>query len=245
MSKSDDKRSPNNVPATKQAPLAPKRQILVVDDHPMTRVGLLQLIQQEPDLEVCGQAGDRREALHLLSNAQVDLVITDITMPGGGGIELIQDIRVMHPHVPVLVVSMHDENIYAARALRAGARGYVMKEAGAETVLEALRRVLAGKVYLSRPMEEQILQTLGGRSTTEPQVAAGVETLSDRELQVFELIGQGRNTKEIAHHLCLSPKTVDVHRARIREKLGLRSTTALFRYAVCWIESQGKGSRPE
>lgn len=248
MSKSADKPLTSTAPAnpgSERAALVRKSQVLIVDDHPMTRAGLVQLIQQETDLEVCGQAGDRREALGVLSGRRVDLVITDISMPGRGGIELIHDVHVMHPDVPVLVVSMHDENIYAARALRAGARGYVMKEAGAETVLKALKRVLAGKIYLSRTMEEQIMETIGGRSTSKPHALVGVEALSDRELQVFELIGEGKNTKEIASRLSLSPKTVDVHRANIREKLRLGSSTSLLRYAVCWVESAGKDRETE
>jgi DNA-binding NarL/FixJ family response regulator len=226
-------------PSEEQTTL-PKRQVLLVDDHPMTRGGLAHLIRQQPDLDICGEAGDRREAMGCLGKTTVDLVITDITMPGGGGVELIHDIRTARPEVPVLVVSMHDEYIYAPRVLRAGARGYVMKEAGAEIILEAVRKVLSGKVYLSSEMSERLLETFGRVDAKEKPTSPGVETLSDRELQIFELIGKGKNTKEIAVHFGISPKTVDVHRSKIRQKLRLDSTTSLLRYAVCWVENRGK-----
>ena len=213
-----------------------RKKILLVDDHPMMRVGVTTLINGEPDLRVCCQASDAEEALSELPKCSPDLVITDVTMPGRGGLELIKDIKALCPNLPVLVVSMHDEMLHAERALRAGARGYLMKEAGGEKMLEAIRKVLAGQVYVSEKMSARILDGLSGRKprgSTSP-----IEKLSDREFEVFQLIGQGRSTKEIATQLNLSPKTVEVHRSHIKEKLDLKDATSLVRHAVRWVETQ-------
>jgi len=213
-----------------------RKKILLVDDHPMMRIGVTTLINGEPDLTVCCQSSDAEEALSEIPKCSPDLVITDVTMPGRGGLELIKDIKALRPSLPVLVVSMHDETLHAERALRAGARGYLMKEAGGEKMLEAIRKVLAGQVYVSEKMSARILENLSGgkpRGSSSP-----IEKLSDREFEVFQLIGQGKSTIEIARQLNLSPKTVEVHRSHLKEKLELKDATSLVRHAVRWVETQ-------
>ncbi len=213
-----------------------RKRILIVDDHPFMRAGLGQLIDKQPGMMVCGEAGDPAAAMKELEKGQVDLVLTDITMPGRSGIEFIKDLQAVYPQLPILVISMHDEVIYAERVLRAGARGYIMKEAGGENLLAALRRVLEGDVYVSPKMSARFLDNMSGRKprgSTSP-----IEKLTDREFEVFQLIGQGKSTRDIAKQLNLSSKTVDVHRGHIKEKLGLQDTTALVRHAVRWVETQ-------
>jgi DNA-binding NarL/FixJ family response regulator len=202
----------------------------------MMRAGLAQLINKQPDVEVCCEAGNPAEALQEIPGCQPDLLVTDITMPGRSGVEFIKDVLALHPALAILVVSMHDELIYAERLLRAGARGYVMKEAGGEKLLAAIRQVLGGKVYVSERLSATLLDTLTGRR---PRGSSSpIEKLSDREFEVFQLIGQGKSTREIAQQLHLSSKTVDVHRAHIKEKLELKNATALVRHAVRWVETQ-------
>ena len=213
-----------------------KRKILVVDDHPFMRAGLSQLIDRQPDLCVCGEAGDPATALQQMSKSPVDLVLSDMTMPGRSGIEFIKDILALHPKMAILVVSMHDEMIYAERVLRAGGRGYIMKEAGGENLLAAIRQVLSGQVYVSQKLSAKILDNLSGkkpRGSSSP-----IEKLSDREFEIFKLIGDGKSTREIAAQLGISAKTVDVHRAHIKEKLELKDATSLVRHAVRWVETQ-------
>jgi DNA-binding NarL/FixJ family response regulator len=217
------------------APLSRKR-ILLVDDHPMMRAGVAQLVNKQPDLEICCEAGNPAEAFNALEKAKVDLLLTDITMPGRSGIEFIKDLLVLHPELSILVVSMHDETIYAERMLRAGARGYIMKEAGGENLLAAIRQVLGGQVYVSPRMSAKILDNLSSRK---PRGSISpIEKLSDREFEIFQLIGQGKSTREIARQLNLSSKTVDVHRGHIKEKLELKDVTSLMRHAVRWVETQ-------
>lgn len=216
---------------------ASRKRILIVDDHPFMRAGLAQLIDKQPDLQVAGEAGEPAEALRQLGKSMVDLVLTDITMPGRSGIEFIKDVQAIHPGLAMLVVSMHDEVIYAERVLRAGARGYVMKEAGGEALLQAIRQVLAGQAYVSPRVSAKILDDMSGRK---PRGSSSpIEKLSDREFEIFQLVGHGKSTRDIAQQLSLSPKTVDVHRANIKEKLGLKDATALVRHAVRWVETQG------
>jgi DNA-binding NarL/FixJ family response regulator len=215
---------------------APRHRLLLVDDHPMTRAGIAQLIGKQPDLEVCGEAGSPAEALTQIEKCNPGLLLTDITMPGRSGVEFVKDVLAVHPNLAILVVSMHDESIYAERCLRAGARGYIMKEAGGEKLLAAIRRVLAGQVYVSDEMSARILDNLSARK---PRGSSSpIEKLSDREFEIFQLIGQGKSSREIAEQLHLSPKTVDVHRGNIKEKLELKDATALVRHAVRWLESQ-------
>ena len=215
---------------------------MLVDDHPMMRAGLASLINRQADLEVCGEADEPAKALQSIPAAKPDLVVTDLTMPGRGGLEFIKDVQVMHPGLSMLVVSMHDEMLYAERALRAGARGYLMKEAGGEKLLIAIRHVLGGQVYVSERLSAQLFESMTSRR---PRASnSPIEKLSDREFQVFQLIGQGKNTRDIAKQLCLSPKTVDVHRANIKEKLALPDGTALVSHAVRWVETQGSSTTP-
>jgi DNA-binding NarL/FixJ family response regulator len=204
------------------------------------RAGLAQLIDRQPDMMICGEAGNPTEALHALASSKPDLVLSDLTMPGRSGLEFIKDLKAAHDNLAILVVSMHDESVFAERALRAGARGYIMKEAGGENLLAAIRQVMRGEVYVSARMSARILEGLSGarpRASKSP-----IEKLTDREFEVFQLIGQGKSTRDIAEQLHLSPKTVDVHRGNIKEKLELTDATALIRHAVRWVETQGTDS---
>jgi len=200
------------------------------------RAGLAQLIDLQPDMVVAGEAGNPAEAIQKFAVAKPDMVLTDMTMPGRSGLEFIKDLRAAYPDVAILVVSMHDEAIFAERALRAGARGYIMKEAGGENLLTAIRQVLGGQIYLSPRMSANALDIFSGRR---PRGSSSpIEKLSDREFEVFRLVGQGKSTRDIAQQLHLSTKTVDVHRGHIKEKLELKDTTALVRHAVRWVETQ-------
>ena len=223
-------------------PQQTRRKILLVDDHPMMRIGVTTLINAEPDLTVAGQANTAEQALTEIPRCQPDVVVTDMTMPGKGGLEFIKDVKALYPELPVLVVSMHDEMLHAERALRAGARGYLMKEAGGEKLLEAIRKVLSGQPYVSERMATKIFDVFSGRGPGSQ--ASPIEKLTDREFEVLQLIGQGLTTKAIAQRLNLSSKTVDVHREHLKEKLQLENATSLIRYAVRWVESQGSGSAP-
>ena len=214
-------------PLTSQA----KRRILLVDDHPLMRHGLAQLIAQQHDLLVCDETGSAEEALDLVRTLRPDLVLVDVTLPGKPGLELIKDLTTMFPEIAVLVFSVHEESLYAERALRAGARGYLMKSIGGEELLRAIRHVLAGKVYLSPDLSDRILDSLSGNLR---RPAGVLSVLSDREFEVFRLVGEGLPTREIGMRLPISGKTVETHRLRIREKLGLTSPSELTKYAVRW-----------
>jgi DNA-binding NarL/FixJ family response regulator len=216
------------------------KTILIVDDHPMMREGLAQLIGNQPDLAVCGEAGDAREALEKIKALQPDLVLTDITLPGKNGLELIKDIQALHPGVLVLVISMHEETLYVERVLRAGGRGYVMKQEGGKKIAQAIRRVLEGQVYVSEKMSAKILEIFSGHRAN--VASSPVEKLTDREFEVFQLIGLGYDTKQMAEKLHLSTKTIEVHRANIKAKLKLTSIAELIRYAVRWVEAQNTGA---
>jgi len=219
---------------------APKqKRILIVDDHPMMCQGLAQLIGVEADLAVCGEAENAGSALDAIGALKPDLVLVDISLPGKNGLELIKDFRALQPDLPVLVISMHDESLFAERVLRAGGRGYIMKQEGGKKLMLAIRQVLEGKIYVSEKISTGILETVSGR----PAGAEGspMEKLTDRELEVFQLIGQGKGARDIAEKLHLSVKTVDVHRANIKAKLKINSLSELIRHAVRWSESQGAG----
>jgi len=223
-------------PASAQPTAPARRRVLLIDDHPFMRAGLAQLINAQPDLVVCGEAGNPAAAFQSLAKIKPELVLSDLTMPGRSGLEFIKDLKAALPDLIVLVVSMHDEVVFAERALRAGARGYIMKEAGGENLLAAIRQVLSGEVYVSPRMSSQILNNL---STRRPRGSTSpIEQLTDREFEVFQLIGQGKSTRDLAEQLHLSSKTVDVHRSHIKEKLGLKDATALIRHAVRWVETQ-------
>ena len=215
---------------------AEKTRLLILDDHPMMRDGMGRLIDSEPGLISCGGAQSAEEALEQIRRCKPDLVITDITLPKRSGLDLIKDITAMHPEVVVFVYSMHDEMFYAERALRAGARCYLMKEAGSEKMLEAIRRVLAGEICVSQKIAAKILTIFSGpqpRGSNSP-----VEKLTDREFDVYRLIGEGKSTKEIAEQLHISAKTVAVHREHIKKKLGVASATELTHQAIRWVEAR-------
>jgi len=212
-----------------------KKHILIVDDHPLVRKGIRSLLEQEQDFAVAGEAGSRGEVLDFLRKAAVDLVLLDISLQGSDGIEVTKAIRAEFETTPILIVSMHDEGLYAERALRAGANGYIMKQEVAESVIKAIRQVLSGKIYVSDNMRQKVLRDL-----TQPKSdvkSSPIERLSDRELEVFRLIGEGRGTREIAESLHLSIKTIETYRAHIKEKLTIRSAAELARAAVNWVES--------
>lgn len=214
-----------------------KTRILVVDDHPMMRQGLAALINNEPDLTVCCEAENAAQALVAISRATPDLVLADITLPDKNGLELIKDIQALHPGLRVLVISMHDEALYAERVLRAGGRGYIMKQEGGARLMTGIRQVLAGQIYVSEKMSRRILEIFSGQRTSTAGTSP-VEALTDREFEVFQLIGQGVSTKDIAQKLHLSVKTVEVHRLHIKDKLQICTAPELIRYAVRWTESQ-------
>ena len=201
----------------------------------MMREGLAQLINREKDLEVVGEAETAAAAVEQALQLKPYLVIVDITLPGRSGLELIRDLHAVHPAALVLVVSMHEESLYAERVLRAGGRGYVMKQAGGKKLMEAIRTVLGGQIYVSANTSARILETFS-RTNTEP-APIGVESLSDREFEVFRLLGQGESTRDIAKKLNLSVKTVEVHRLNIKTKLKLTSANELIHFAVRWMQS--------
>jgi DNA-binding NarL/FixJ family response regulator len=209
-----------------------KSRILIVDDHPLFREGLGQMIDRNPDLVVCGEAADAAEALKAITELKPDLVLVDITLGGSNGLDLIKIIKEKYDDLPVLVVSMHEESLYAERALRAGAMGYVMKHEPAKTVRTAITKVLGGDIYLSERMSTSMLAKLM-RGKNEPPVSP-VEKLSDRELEVFQMLGQGKGTRQIAEELNLSIATINSFRNRIKEKLQLKSATELMLHAIHW-----------
>jgi DNA-binding NarL/FixJ family response regulator len=208
---------------------------MIVDDHPLFRKGLGQLINDSGDeFKVCGEAGDAANAMSVIRKMKPDLVIADISLPGANGIELIKNIRSEFHKLPVLVLSMHDESLYALRALRAGAQGYVMKEEALENVISAMQEVLAGRPYLSREMSAKVITHFAGG----PDRASPTDKLSDRELEILELLGKGRDVSEISRALHISVKTVETHRAHIKEKLNLKNAREVARFAVQWITAQ-------
>lgn len=208
-------------------------RVLIVDDHPLVRSGFVQLISDEPDLEVCGEADNENEAMQLVAAAQPDLVIIDLFLSGGSGLNLIERIRAHCSNVNMLVVSMHDESLFADRVLAAGALGYLNKQEAPSNIIKAIRRVLEGKVYLSDEMTGRVLNGLAGgvkQSSESP-----LQRLSNRELEVFELIGRGMTTGKIGDHLKLSTKTIETHRENIKKKLALASGQELTRRAMHWL----------
>jgi len=210
------------------------KRLLLVDDHPIMRHGLAQLIRAEDGLEICGEAGTAHEGLTAVTQLQPDLVVLDLTLPDKNGLELLKDIQAQHPGMLCLVLSMHDEDMYCERALRAGARGYIMKEAAADHLITAVRKILSGGIYASEKMAARMLeQVAAGRARSSD---APIAALSDREVEVLELIGKGVPTKNIAARLNISARTVEAHRAHIKDKLHITDGAALVRYAVQWVE---------
>jgi DNA-binding NarL/FixJ family response regulator len=217
-------------------PSTPHKRVLIVDDHPMTRYGIAQLLQREPGIEVCGESETASQALQVMKSLRPDLVLTDLTMPGKHGLEFIKDLRVMHPEVAVLVMSMHDEALYAERVLKAGGRGYVMKHAGGEELLQAVRRVLSGHIYLGDAMTREAVDALANRPPKRADPLLG--QLTDREFHVFQCLGQGMTSREIGLQLHMSVKTVETHRRHLREKLKINTGPALIQFAVRWVSAQ-------
>jgi DNA-binding NarL/FixJ family response regulator len=219
----------------KHAPAIPDTvkaaRLLVVDDHPIVRNGLVEMINREADLTVIGEAAGPDEALEFLSHNKPDLVLADVSLEGSSGIELVKNIKARFGPVPVLVLSMHDETLYAERALRAGAKGYIMKEESMPRLLAAIRKVLTGQIYVSEAMATRILGGMVGGQISHPETSP-TQRLSDRELEIFNFIAQGTGVREIAQKLHLSVKTIETHREHIKEKLGIKSSRELLRFAV-------------
>ena len=211
------------------------KRIFIVDDHPVYRDGLVLLVKREPDLTVCGEADNAAQALQRIQQSNPDLVLADIALPGRSGLELIKDIRAIPSDIQVLVISMHDETLYAERVLRAGGRGYVMKEERPEKILEAIRQVLTGHIALSPKMSARVLEALSGHRE---KAGSPISRLTDREFEILQLLGRGKDSHDIAAELHLSVKTVDAHRSNIKEKLTLNSGTELICYAARWVETQ-------
>ncbi len=212
-----------------------KARILIVDDHPIMRRGLAELINLEKDLMVCGEADSAQAALEFIKVHKPQVALVDLSLKNESGLELIKDIKARFPEVLMLVVSMHDEGFYAERALRAGAKGYVMKQQATEQVLVAIRRILTGEVYLSDAMSSKILRNFTGEKTG--KVSTSVDQLSDRELEVFRLIGSGLGTRQIAERLSRSVKTVETYREHIKQKLDLKDSSELVQNAIQWLQS--------
>ena len=220
-------------------PTTSSTRVLLVDDHPFLRQGVALSIQGTSGIEVCGEAPDCATALRLVDELKPDVVVTDLTLPDKSGIELIRLLNDRHPGINILVLSMHDEEVYAERSLRAGAKGYLMKSRGPDNLVKAIRDVAAGRIYVSQDLAQRLL----GMLTQAPvPVSDREDELSDREFEVFELIGRGKTAKEIAHMLGISSKTVDVHRHNIRQKLHIQTNPDLIRYGVRWVQSNEGGA---
>jgi DNA-binding NarL/FixJ family response regulator len=226
----------NMISELEQTSTATKRRIFVVDDHPVFRHGIVKLVNSDPELMVCGEAENAAAAIQALRETQADLVILDVSLSGTNGIELAKQLRAEHPSLFLLVVSMHDESLYALRALRAGAQGYLMKREGTTHLSEAIRRILAGEVYVSANFSEQLLYQAA--QVPGPQQKSPLDALTDREMEVLQLLGQGQSTRRIADELHLSPKTIETHRLHIKEKLGFKHSNELVFFAVNWVSNQ-------
>lgn len=211
---------------------AKKSRVFVVDDHPIVRQGLAMLVNQEPDLTVCGEAEDAQTAMQAVMATKPDILVLDISLNGPDGLDLLKNVRMRLPNLPVLVLSMHDESIYAERALRAGAQGYIMKQEATDKVLVALRRILGREIYVSERIANRMLQHYIGNSAAGKP--SSIADLSDRELEVFRLIGEGHSTRRIAEELHISIKTVESYQAHIKDKLSLHSARELVQHAIQW-----------
>ena len=211
-------------------------RIYIVDDHPLVRQGLSQIVASEADMEICGEAEDSPAAIRGVGEANPDAIIVDISLKGANGLELIKNLKSIHEDIPILVFSMHDETIYAQRALRAGAKAYVMKKESPSKVVDAIRKIIQGEIYVSPSVADQVLHQIvngPGNVSTSP-----VDRLTDRELEVVQLIGRGLSSREVAESLHLSVKTIESHRAHVKEKLGLRNATELVQFSVQWVDQQ-------
>jgi DNA-binding NarL/FixJ family response regulator len=220
-----------------KSPIVEKKKILIVEDHPLFRAMLAQLIRQQPCMTVCGEADNIKQALTLIEQTHPDVAIVDLTLPGSGGLELIKELKARNLGLPVLVLSMHAERLYAERVLRAGAKGYISKLEAPAEVVRAIRMVMAGRIYVSERVNDAILGRLGrADQAVQP---SGMDLLSDRELEVFQLVGRGLNSREIAGQLNLGATTVDSYRARIKEKLGIKNAAELYQRAAQWLAEGG------
>lgn len=210
-------------------------KLFIVDDHPLMREGLALILESQPDFEVCGMVGSAEEAMEVLDKSRPDLLIVDISLPGMSGLELVKHMTAIRPELRILVISRHDEQLYAERAIRSGAKGYVMKVEARKVIIDAIRRVLAGGIYISEAINERLLQSMmPGRK----QIGQSpLEILSDRELEIFEMTGKGYKSSEIAERLHISAKTVESYRTRIKDKLNLNSAAELMKHAVQWVSS--------
>lgn len=211
-------------------------RVLIVDDHPIVRRGLTQLIEQEPGFQVCGEADDADSALSAFAELEPDIALVDLMLQGASGTDLIKNLKAQNENIPILVISMHDEAVYAERALRAGAHGYIMKEEATGQVLTALRKVVGGDVYVSERMVGHLLRRMVGGASH----GIGMDALSDRELEVFQWIGRGLSVPDIAERLKVSPKTVETYRAHIKDKLNLANSAEVMRAAVQWSERRSR-----
>lgn len=225
-----------NQKASSPPPCNPKKKVFIIDDHPIFRDGLVRIVNQLPDLIVCGEADNAKTALKDIEQLNPDLVLLDINLPGKSGLELMRDVHALRPELSILVISMHDEQLYAERVLRNGGRGYIMKQEGPDKMRDAILKVLSGKVYASERTAATILDILSRPRSSVTTTTLG--KLTDRELEVLRLTGQGKDNRDIAQNLHISIKTVDTHRGHIKEKLGLKNGTELIHYAVRWAGEQ-------
>lgn len=213
-----------------------KKKIVIVDDHPLLRERLAQLINNELDMEVIGEAESAKEAIQFIRERSPDLAIIDVTLKDSSGLELIKSIKTLSIGVPILVLSMHDESLYAERVLRAGATGYITKHQAADEVLSAIRRVLAGEVYMSEKMTSVFLKSL--TATGVKRIPRPIDRLTDRELEVLDMIGRGHTTRQISDTLQLGVATIDTYRARIKEKMNFRNAAELQHFAIRWVRER-------
>lgn len=213
-------------------------RILIVDDHPIVRRGLAGMLSQEPDMKVVAEAENFHDALEAIKQHPLDIAIIDLTLDGIGGLELVKQVRITNPDLSMLVLSMHDESLYAERVLRAGARGYIMKQEGTDRLVTAIRTILRGEIYVSERMAARMLGTIVGGRSNDSRMP--LDRLSDRELEVFELLGKGLGTRQVAERLCVSIKTIESHREHIKLKLQLKNASELIQHATQWVLSEGK-----
>jgi len=213
-----------------------KKRILIVDDHPIVRYGITRILNSEPDLVVCGDAENARTALDLIQSLKPDLVIVDISLRDMDGLQLTRTIRCDHPSLPIVILSMHDERVYAQKALRSGASGYIMKEESSEKLVSAIRQILKGEIYVSEEVKKNVLHAYAGKN--KEKNTSIIDRLSDREREIFLLIGSGQTSRSIAHKLCLSVKTVETHRSRIKQKLELDTSAKLALAAMEWAKRE-------
>ncbi len=216
-------------------PRSALRRIMIVDDHPLFRHGLAQLLNAQADLTACGEAEDAPAALESVRRLKPDLVIADISLKGTNGVELMKSLKAENPKLPVLIISIHDESLYALRALRAGAKGYVMKSQPLGDVMAAVRKVLDGQIYVSSSLADQLIYKVVRGADGDK---SAMESLTDREIEVLQLVGQGKGTRQIAQELRLSVKTIESHRLHIKEKLRLKTASEMIRFAVDWVNNQ-------